>query len=113
MVQCSNMFRRVGFILAALLSVTAVAVLAQRGGAFRASRDHPAIGYSTGTVENAIVSLNRKIQDGEFQLKFDDGFGYLSSVLAALDISVESQVTVFSPTIRTRSPTASLLTCLI
>ena len=98
MVQCRNMFRRVGFILATLMSVTAVAGLAQRGGVFRASRDHPAIGYSTGTVENAIVSLNRKIQDGEFQLKFDDGFGYLSSVLAALDISVESQVTVFSPT---------------
>ncbi|SVC72727.1 uncharacterized protein METZ01_LOCUS325581, partial [marine metagenome] len=47
MVQSRNMFRRVGFILAALVSVTAVAGLAQRGGAFRASRDHPAIGYST------------------------------------------------------------------
>ncbi len=82
-------------VLAGLGAVTAVA---QRGGAFRASRDHPAIEYSTGLVSNAVSELNRKIQEGTVQLEFEGRSGYLRSVLDALDIPVESQVTVFSQT---------------
>ncbi len=79
-------------VLAGLVAVTAVA---QRGGAFRASRDHPAIKYSTGPVSNAVAELNRKIQEGTVHLEFEGRSGYLRSVLDALDIPVESQVTVF------------------
>ena len=84
---------------AVLLGVAAiVTVHGQPANAFRASRDHPAIAYSTGPVDNAIVDLNRRLQRGEAQLQFDERSGYLQSVLDLLDIPVESQVTVFSPT---------------
>ena len=88
-----------GAAAAALLAAAAIATVhGQPANAFRASRDHPAIAYSTGPVENAVVELNRRVRDGEAQLAFDDRSGYLRSVLDLLDILVESQVTVFSPT---------------
>ena len=84
---------------AALLAAAAVATVhGQPANAFRASRDHPAIAYSTGPVDNAVVDLNRRVRNGEAQLAFDDRSGYLRSVLDLLEIPVESQVTVFSPT---------------
>ena len=84
---------------AALLAAAASATVhGQPANAFRASRDHPAIAYSTGPVDNAVVDLNRRVRDGEVQLAFDDRSGYLQAVLDLLDIPVESQVTVFSPT---------------
>ena len=84
---------------AALAGVAAiVTVHGQPANAFRASRDHPAIAYSTGPVDNAIVDLNRRLGSGAAQLEFDERSGYLRSVLDLLDIPVESQVTVFSPT---------------
>ena len=84
---------------AALLAAAAIATVhGQPASAFRASRDHPAIAYSTGPVDNAVVDLNRRLRDGELQLAFDGRSGYLQAVLDALGIPVESQVTVFSPT---------------
>lgn len=81
-----------------LLAASAVVISGQRGGAFRASRDHPAIAYSTGPVDNAVVDLNRQIRDGVVRLEREGPSGYLASVLDALEISVESQVAVFSQT---------------
>ena len=81
-----------------LVTVCVATVWTQRGGVFRGSRDHPAIAYSTGSPENAVVALNREIQDGTVRLAFDGRAGYLRSVLEVLDIPVESQVAVFSPT---------------
>ena len=83
---------------AVLAGLSVATVLGQRGGAFRASRDHPAIEYSTGPVSNAISELNRKIQEGSLQFTFDGRSGYLRSVLDALDIPIESQMAVFSQT---------------
>tara|TARA_B100001123_G_C15326670_1_gene1029778 strand:- start:1115 stop:2428 length:1314 start_codon:yes stop_codon:yes gene_type:complete len=79
-------------------SVFIVESLAQRGGVFRGSRDHDAIRYSTGATDNAIVSLNRELLAGVLRFDYDEKSGYLQSVLKGLDIPVESQVTVFSPT---------------
>ena len=89
-----------GIVAAAamLAGLSMVAVVAQRGTPFRASRDHPAILYSSGPVSNAISRLNGQIQGGAVTLRFDDVGGYLRSVLDALDIPVESQVMVFSKT---------------
>lgn len=81
-----------------LVATTAVVSTGQRGGAFRASRDHPAIGYSTGSVNNVISRLNQQLQDGVVQLDYRGRSGYLRSVLDALEISVASQVAVFSQT---------------
>ena len=70
---------------------------AQGGSAFRLSRDHAAIQYSTRPTHDAIARLNERLDRGEVPLEFDaPPRGYLRSVLQALDIPVSSQVLVFS-----------------
>ncbi len=81
-----------------LVVVSGVATLGQRGGAFRASRDHPAIQYSSGPTDNVVVALNRELREGMASLVFAGRSGYLTSVLDALKVPVESQITVFSKT---------------
>src|ERR671913_558835 len=72
---------------------------AQRAGTFRGSSEDPAIGYSTTTaLNNAVVEVNRKLQDGTVQLRFEGRSGFLQSALDALGISVNSQLLVFSRT---------------
>jgi len=72
---------------------------AQRAGTFMGSFDDPAIRYSTTTtLNNAVVEVNRKLQDGTVQLTFDGRSGFLQSALEALRIPVESQLLVFSRT---------------
>ena len=92
--------RTTGIAACAVLLAAAgmVTLHGQPSNAFRASRDHPAIAYSTGPVDNAVVDLNRRVREGAVELTFDERSGYLRSVLQALDVPVESQVTVFSPT---------------
>ena len=85
-------------VVVALVSASLVSVLAQRGGVFRASRDHPAIEYTTGPLDNPVSRLNERLRDGSVRLDFDGPAGTLRSVLDALDIPVESQLTVFSKT---------------
>lgn len=77
---------------------SAVSVLGQRGGAFRASRDHPAIQYTDGPVNNSIADLNARLETGDVVLTFDAQNGYLTSVLETLNVPMESQLLVFSPT---------------
>ena len=69
---------------------------AQRAGAFMGSTDDPAIRYSTASLNNAIVDVNKKLQDGTVQFSFDPRSGFLRSALEALQIPVESQLLVFS-----------------
>ena len=82
-------------VLAALGTAT---LTGQRGGAFRESRDHPAIRYSDGARHDAVTALDWAVQAGEVELAFEPTTGYLRSVLDALEIPIESQVTVFSET---------------
>ena len=82
-------------LLAALASTT---LTGQRSSAFLESRDHPAIRYSDGPANDAVAGLNLAVQAGEVALAFEPTTGYLHSVLEALDVPVESQVTVFSGT---------------
>ena len=87
-----------------LASVVLLAVLAtstligQRSGVFLESRDHPAIRYSDGPRTDAVTALDRAVQAGDTRLAFEPTTGYLHAVLDALDIPIESQVTVFSET---------------
>jgi hypothetical protein len=69
---------------------------AQHAGAFMGSPDDPAVGYSTTPLNNAVVEVNKKIQDGTVQLAFDRRSGFLRSALEALQIPVDSQLLVFS-----------------
>jgi len=62
------------------------------------SPDDPAIAYSTAPLNNAVAALNDRLKDGVSRLTFEGRSGYLRSALEALDIPVESQMLVFSPT---------------
>jgi hypothetical protein len=87
------------FAAAAVLAGSAAAgVVAQRSDAFQASRDHPAIAYTDGPVDDAVSQLNKKLEAGAVELPFDPATGYLPGVLKALDVPVSSQVLVFSQT---------------
>ena len=69
---------------------------AQRAGAFMGSANDPAIRYSTAPLNNAVVEVNKKLQDGTAQLTFEGRSGFLRSALEALQIPVDSQLLVFS-----------------
>jgi len=76
----------------------ASAVAAQRRDAFAQSRDHPAIRYTAGALDNAVTRLNDRLAKGEARLTYDANNGYLRSVLDALGIQASSQTLVFSKT---------------
>lgn len=65
---------------------------------FPGGLDHPAINYAGQAVDDPAAALNRRLQEGTVQFRFDGTSGYLRSVLDALEIPVESQVVVFSQT---------------
>lgn len=56
------------------------------------------IEYSRSTPENAVTQLQSRIKRGEVELKYEEDFGYLRSLLQALEIPEESQMLVFSKT---------------
>jgi hypothetical protein len=58
----------------------------------------PPINYLDTEVHDPVAILAKKIESGEAQLRYDDEYGYLKSVLQALDIPVSSQTLVFSKT---------------
>lgn len=60
--------------------------------------EKPPIEYSTTTVNDPIAGLQKRMNDGSFELQYDDKHGYLPSLLKALDVPVSSQVLVFSKT---------------
>ena len=74
----------------ALAAATAIAARAQFADSFVASRDVPAIAYSTAPVSNRVTALNDRLRDGSVRLSFDQRNGYLRSVLDALRVPVES-----------------------
>jgi hypothetical protein len=57
--------------------------------------EHPAIGYGR-DEHDPVAILQRDVQSGKVQLKFEGEDGYLKSVLNALHVPVESQMAVFS-----------------
>ena len=62
------------------------------------SASHPAIDYANRPVNDPIAQLNRRVGEGQVELKAGGPQGYLRSLLAALDIPVESQTLAFSET---------------
>lgn len=56
------------------------------------------INYHTAEVHDAVAQLAEKVRTGEVKLKYENGLGYLPSLLEALDIPTSSQSLVFSKT---------------
>ncbi len=87
---------RMKLLLSIWTSVTtcwlAQSVLAQ--GSF----EQEPINYSSAPVSDPISRLQQQIDDGTVAMTFDSDFGYLKSVLQALNILPDSQMLVFSKT---------------
>ena len=88
-------------VLASAAAVFAVALVVrtdarQLHDTFANWLDHPAIDYTSAPTSDAVAELNRRLVDGSATLTFDGASGYLRSVLAALDVPVESQIAVFA-----------------
>jgi len=56
------------------------------------------IRYSQAQPDNCVSRLIERLKSGDAQLPFDEQFGYLRSLLTALDMPTSSQMLVFSKT---------------
>ena len=90
------LMRHCSKILACALALAAIATaeLADRIGP---SQNHPAIQYAA-PLHDPVAELIRRLDSGQASLKFEGASGYLRSLLAALNVPVESQIAVFSQT---------------
>jgi hypothetical protein len=85
-------------IAAAAVALAVTVVHGQRRDVFVESRNVPAIEYDTTPGDNVVTRLNDQLKNGSVNLAFDEGNGYLRSLLDALHIPIESQALVFSQT---------------
>ena len=69
---------------------------AQLSDTFTHLIDHAAIGYKTTPPTDPVARLNERLKDGSVRLSADGPSGYLRSVLAALNVPVDSQIAVFA-----------------
>ena len=86
--------------LAGMLWAAALAVAtAQSRTLFPGTLDqHPAIDYHTSALSDPITALQRQMSAGSVALEFDGAQGFLKSLLATLNVPVESQILLFSKT---------------
>lgn len=90
---------RLWILFAAMVFLVASAVtFGSLGGSYVVPLDSPAIQYYSSYADDPVERLDQKIARGEVHLKFDGAQGYLRSVLQQLNISVQSQMLVFSKT---------------
>jgi hypothetical protein len=94
--------RQSGLLRPALIAaILLVAVGIAFGGiesGFVPDPEDPTIAYGIRPTTDRISVLNREIEAGRVQLKFDGEKGYLRSALSVLHIPIESQMAVFSKT---------------
>ena len=90
--------RLAGWLIFGCIGIAIAASSQRNDRVFLLSPDHPAIQYTALPTSDPISDLSRKIQDEKVHLKFDGAQGYLTSVLEALNIPIESQMVVFSKT---------------
>ena len=87
---------RVSIAIAAL--ACGVAAIAGLSTSYIVPLDNDAIQYDKAPVSDPVSKLKARLDAGETQLKFEDEFGYLRSVLEELNVTTDSQVLVFSKT---------------
>jgi hypothetical protein len=85
---------------AALLALAGVALAnpAKLPTSTRYDIEYPGVAYSEAATENRIYRLHKDLESGKVKLEWEPRFGYLLSLLKALEIDVSSQVLVFSRT---------------
>jgi hypothetical protein len=90
------------FLVAGAPAAVAVLAFAAHDDAFDfpyIPLDHAAIDYDNRPLDDAVTRLQRRLDSGEVKLAYEANHGgYLSSLLKALQVSVDSQMLVFSKT---------------
>jgi hypothetical protein len=97
------MTKHIRLLLALLTAVAGVSVAGAdtdrlQVNAIRYDQEYPAVQYSGPARANRIWRLQQKLNSGEVRLQWEPRWGYLRSLLRALDIDVSSQTLVFSKT---------------
>jgi hypothetical protein len=86
------------WVTAAVVFASAGSLSADLGGSYVLPLNHEAIQYNSRAVKDPVVQLQEALRKGEVKLEFEPEFGYLRSMLKALDVPLSSQVLVFSKT---------------
>jgi hypothetical protein len=60
--------------------------------------DREPINYATAEPHNAVERLQKRLDDGQAKLTYEEGAGYLRSLLRELNVPLSSQMLVFSKT---------------
>ncbi len=60
--------------------------------------DREPINYSSAEPNNAVERLQQRLEDGQAKLTYEEGTGYLRSLLRELNVPLSSQMLVFSKT---------------
>jgi hypothetical protein len=60
--------------------------------------DRPPVNYRTAPANNAVSRLQKRLDAGDAQLRYQEGPGYLRSLLGELGVPTSSQILVFSKT---------------
>ena len=81
-----------------IIQAAVVGLVAMSTAASGQEYDEPPVSYRTAATDNRVADLFAAIESGERQLDHEPGFGYLRSLLKALDIPESSQALVFSKT---------------
>lgn len=81
-----------------VIATVATFASARIGGAQQVNFEREPINYLEAEVHDPVAELSRRVESGQTTLKYDDKFGYLQSVLEALEVPVSSQTLVFSKT---------------
>lgn len=90
-----------------LLMAAAILLVAATGAAAEPERPHlagrydteyPVIDYAGPATQNRVWRMRQRLESGELKFTWDAKFGYLKSLLAALEINADSQVLVYSRT---------------
>lgn len=92
--MATNILSRQTLVTAVLTFCPWLAITAANGDDF----DKAPISYRDSEPTNPISRLQKRMNRGEVSFEHDDDFGYLKSVLNALEVPVESQMLVFSKT---------------
>jgi hypothetical protein len=99
-----SMKRNCGTILAALLAALVLPGSLRADtdrllvNATRYDQEYPVIQYSGPATHNRVWRLQQKLNSGEVKLEWEPQWGYLRSLLKALEIDPSSQTMVFSKT---------------
>lgn len=105
----SSLALRAGLVLALGAGLSSVLSASESAGApaahpaslavpTRYEQEYPHVGYAGPATHNRVWKLQQDLEAGRVKLQWEDGAGYLRSLLRALDIDPASQVLVFSST---------------